>query len=142
MPGYGVTARLKSSTEIMFKMKTLLVSLIASLAVGSASASWMTKASQSQSARLANINAQYNKLSNTLTAKYGLNTSNYKKLAAKSTSALNFNRLANSIKYDHGYAVNAIYRGYHPYTTRAVKGKDYRSISAMARAALQRIKRR
>ena len=123
-------------------MKAQIVCILASLAIGVANASWMTEASKAQSARLSKIDAQYQKVSNSLTAKYGIKTSTYKKLAAKSTSALNYNRLANSIKYNHGYSVKAIYAGYHPYTTRAVKGVNYQSLASLARIQLAKVKYR
>lgn len=62
-----------------------------------------------------------------------------KYMAALGGKALVWNKLANSIKYDHGFAVNAVYAGYHPYTTRAIKTSSYVSTAALARLQLAKI---
>ena len=95
------------------------------------------------SSRMARVDAMYKTLSAKLKVKYGIDPKSdpvYRKVSALTNSTLIYNKLANSIKYDHGYAVNAIYRGYYPYTTRAIKGSSYVSTAALARSQLTAVK--
>lgn len=108
-----------------------------------ATASTFSQMSALNAKRLARINALHDKTTAQLKSKYGIDVKSnptYRKVSALSNSALIYNRLANSIKYNHGYAVNAVYKGYHPYTTRAIRSANHVSTAALARMQLAALK--
>ena len=110
-----------------------------------ATASTFSQMSALNAKRLARINALHDKTMVQLKSKYGIDVKSnptYRRVSALSNSAMIDNRLANSIKYNHGYAVNAVYKGYYPYTTRAIKGANYVSTAALARMRLAALKLR
>ena len=110
-----------------------------------ATASTFSQMSALNAKRLARINALHDKTTVQLKSKYGIDVKSnptYRRVSALSNSAMIYNRLANSIKYNHGYAVNAVYKGYYPYTTRAIKGANYVSTAALARMRLAALKLR
>lgn len=129
-------------------MKTIKVMGVAILAMAAVSSdalgsSALSKMSALNSSRLAKVNALHDNLSAKLKTKYGIDPKSdptYKKISALSNSTLMFNRLANSLKYNHGYAVNTVYKGYYPYTTRAIKGANYVSTAALAKQQLALLK--
>lgn len=120
-----------------------MVAVALLVCAGNATASTFSQMSALNAKRLARINALHDKTTVKLKAKYGIDVKSnptYRKVSALSNSALIYNRLANSIKYNHGYAVNAVYKGYHPYTTRAIKGANYVSTAALAKMKLAALK--
>lgn len=125
------------------RIKSVTLFIALSVVSMTATASTFSQMAALNSKRIARIDALHNKTTAQLKAKYGINVKSnptYRKTSALSNSALIYNRLANSIKYNHGYAVNAVYKGYYPYTTRAIKGANYVSTAALARMKLAALK--
>lgn len=127
----------------MMLVKSTTLFLALTVVSVTATASTFSRMSALNAKRLARTNALHNKTTEQLKSKYGINVksnSTYRNVSAPFNSALIYNRLANSIKYNHGYAVDAVYKGYYPYTTRAIKGDNYVSTAALAKMQLAALK--